>query len=165
VSTAGDPPPIRETRMGEHDDDNDDFDNSEESNLVRDLRKQLKAAKKEKDELAEKNKTFEAGQRKASVADVLKERGARPELAKFYTGEDASKEAVASWIEENAELFGITTDDDTEPEVVEAAGAIARATSNAPQTKIGSVADLIDRINSAKTPAEKDAAFKAAGLL
>jgi hypothetical protein len=151
--------------MSEYDEDIDDDGNADESTLLRDLRKQLKAAKKEKDERDAELARFRADQRKASVADVLKERGARPELAKFYTGEDSSKEAVASWIEENADLFGISRDgDEPDPAVAAAASAISRATAEAPQVKIGSIPDLFQRVANAKTRDELEAAYKAAGM-
>lgn len=148
--------------MGEHDDDDID-DNADESNLVRDLRKQLKAAKKANDDVAAEISQYRAQQRKASVADVLTERGAKPELAKFYTGEDTSKEAVAAWIDENKDLFGITTPDE-EPDDADEVRAISQAASNAPQKKIGSLQNGFDLIAKAKTPAELTAAYKAAGL-
>lgn len=151
--------------MSEYDEDIDNDGDVDESTLLRDLRKQLKAAKKEKDERDAELARYRADQRKASVADVLKERGARPELAKFYTGEDSSKEAVASWIEENADLFGISrAEDEPDPVVAAAASAISRATAEAPQVKVGSIPDHFQRIASAKTREEYEAALKAVGL-
>jgi hypothetical protein len=41
----------------------------------------------------------------APVADQLTAKGYNPGLAKFYTAEDASEDAVGKWIEENADLF------------------------------------------------------------
>jgi hypothetical protein len=131
----------------------DDFDadaegGSDDSNLVKDLRKQLKEAKKAREEadliIAEANKVA----RSKSVADSLTAKGVRPELAKFYTAEDASSDAVNAWVTENAELFGIDTDDGADEATREAADVIARASSNAPATKIGSPNDILHDLNT-----------------
>lgn len=148
--------------MGESD---DDFDaDGDESNLVRDLRKQLKALKKSNDEAAEKLSKFEKQERLSTVADLVKDAGADARFAKFYTGEDTSKEAVAAWVDENKELFGIATPAE-EPEYADDVRKISQAAANAPQHKIGSMQDHIDRIKKAKTPQELQDAYKAAGLI
>lgn len=120
----------------------DDFedDNSDDSNLVKNLRKQLAAAKKEAAEAAKIAQEFQAERRKATVADALAakagddpaERARLSKLAKFYTNEDASAEAVESWLSENAELFGIDTSS-ADDGALQQAAAINTATAQAPQ--------------------------------
>lgn len=96
-------------------DDDIDADSGDDTNLVRNLRKQLAQAKKEAVEAATIVAQFQTEKRKQTVAEVLQGKGAPAGIAKFYTGEDASKEAVESWLAENAELFGIDlTDSDEE---------------------------------------------------
>lgn len=144
-------------------DETDVFDDTDDggSNLVKDLRKQLEAAKKAEREARAKADEYEAAQRKASVAQLLEAKGARAGLAKFYTADDSSEEAVNAWITENAELLGISVDD-TDDETAAQAAAISRASASAPPTKIGSIQDHMSRIAGAKTYAEYEAAVAAA---
>jgi hypothetical protein len=97
--------------------DEDQFDNLQGNDLVSALRKQLKLAAKE-------NKTL----KDSSVADkqaladlttkvngqtlesVLKEKGAKPQLAKFMKDVEPTEEAVSAWLAENGELFGFNPD-------------------------------------------------------
>jgi len=139
--------------------DDDDLDNEGGSQLVKDLRKQLKQAKKDRDDLAAIAEQFKAEQRKAAVSEALKARGARPELAKFYTGDEASPEAVTAWLTENAELFGIpaeTTPEDAQRQA--AAERISSATATAPIQSLGTEQDLQYEIAHAKTREEWAAA-------
>lgn len=149
--------------MGENYDDDDlDVENDNDSNLVRDLRKQLKAAKKAQDETQARLAEFEAQARKASVADVLKSRGARPEIAKFYNGDDTSPEAVNAWLTENAELFGVDTSaDEIDDETASAVEAVDRVSAKAKPKTGGSLQELIERMKSA-SPEEFEALQKEA---
>lgn len=135
--------------MGEYDDDDLDVENNDDSNLVKDLRKQLRAAKKASEEKDARLAELESRERKASVADVLKSRGARPEIVKFYTGEDTSADAVNAWLTDNAELFGIdTSDDGIDDETADAVEKVERTSSKAkPQT--GGLQAIHDRIQNA----------------
>jgi len=142
--------------------DDDEFDGESGSSLVKDLRKQLKAAKKAADEAAAKAAQYEALERRKTVSDRLAAAGARPELAKFYTGEDSSPETVDAWIKENAELFGVADLGVVDADTAANAAAISRATAGAPQQKIGSREDIAERIRNAKTPEELRAAYAAA---
>jgi hypothetical protein len=140
--------------------DDDDLDNEGGSQLVKDLRKQLKQAKKDRDDLAAIADQFKAEQRKTAVSDALKARGARPELAKFYTGEEASPEAVTAWLTENADLFGIpseTTPEDAQRQA--AAERISNATATAPVQSLGTEQDLQYKLAHAKTREELNAVY------
>ncbi len=125
-----------------------DTEDGSDSNLVKDLRKQLKAAKTQSDEFAAVVAEFNKGKRATTVAAALTLKGARPELAKFYTAEDASDDAVGAWVLENAELFGIDTDSGVDAETAAAADAISRATGSAPATKIGSNDDILHALKT-----------------
>lgn len=141
--------------------DDDDLDNEGGSQLVKDLRKQLKQAKKDRDELAALADQFKAEQRKTAVSEALKARGARPELAKFYTGEEASPEAVTAWLTENADLFGIpaeTTPEETQRQ--QAAARISNATSSTPVQSLGTEQDLQYELAHAKTREELNAVYE-----
>lgn len=120
-----------------------DGDDGDGSKLVKDLRRQLKEANKRAAEadavVAEANKV----KRSQSVAEALRAKGVRPELAKFYTNEDASADAVGAWVTENAELFGIDTDSGADDETVAAADAVSRASASAPPQNPGSAESML----------------------
>jgi glutamyl/glutaminyl-tRNA synthetase len=134
-------------------DDDTDFDNEDGSQLVRDLRKQLKAIKKERDDLASVAEQFQTEQRKRSVSEALKAKGAE-KYAKFYTSEDSSPEAIDAWVSENADLFGIEIPSAEDDETATAAARISQATARAPQQTLGTPNDLMNEMLAANTPAE-----------
>lgn len=136
----------------EYDADGDEIvDGGKDSNLVKDLRKQLKDAKKASDEAALLIAEINREKRTKTVAETLAAKGARPELAKFYTGEDASPDTIAAWVDENAELFGIEIVSDEDAEDRRNAEIISRASANAPAVRIGSAEDQLHLTKSLST--------------
>lgn len=96
-------------------DDFDQFDGLQGNDLVGALRKQLKAAAKDNKTLreaqAEKDKALAdltAKVNGVTLESVLKEKGAKPQLAKFMKDVEPTEEAVSAWLAENGELFGYT---------------------------------------------------------
>lgn len=96
-------------------DDFDQFDGLQGNDLVGALRKQLKAAAKDNKTLkeaqaADKQALAELTQKVNGVTleSVLKEKGAKPQLAKFMKDVEPTEEAVSAWLSENGELFGYT---------------------------------------------------------
>lgn len=150
--------------MSDEFDDLDENDDDSGSNLIKDLRRQLKAQKKaNEDALAELSK-FRSEQRKANVASLLEKAGADPRYAKFYNSEDSSEEAVSAWIQSEAELLGVSRREEAEDDTADAVRAINNSVGNAPQRKVGSAADALSRAQSAKTPEELRAAMQMAGI-
>lgn len=81
-----------------------------DSDLVRDLRAQLKNKLAENKSLKSENDTFKASSRANSVADVLKESGLSPKLAKLIPPNvEATKEAIAKWVQDEdlGDVFNI----------------------------------------------------------
>jgi hypothetical protein len=94
--------------MAERDEYDDDFDNeSDNSPLVKDLRKQLRQAKKDLDSLTEQVKESQKSSRERNVRDVLEAKGVRPSIAKYIPDSVDSEDAILSWLESNADDFGI----------------------------------------------------------
>lgn len=85
--------------------DTEDYD-TEESNLVKDLRKQLKDAQQRAKSAEEELVGVKSQVRERSLADVLSSKGVNPKVAKFIPADVEGEEAVNSWLEENGELFG-----------------------------------------------------------
>lgn len=85
----------------------DDFEDEGGNNLLKDLRKQLKALQKERDEALEQAKSLSQQVKQRSIQEVLTSKGANPKLAKFLLADGVEDEAAAeSWLAENGELFG-----------------------------------------------------------
>ena len=96
--------------MSFYEDEEDDDRNGRNPlrETVNKLEKRLKELEKDlqtkDEELGKERKT----NRQRSVADVLKDKGANPALARYVLQdvEDPTPESVASWLTENGELFG-----------------------------------------------------------
>lgn len=91
-------------------------DNDNDSDLVRDLRKQLRDKTKAEKELVTRVQEYEKKSRTTSIADVLKSKGVNPKVAAFIpTDVDATEEAVSSWLTEYGDVFGVQPQAETPP--------------------------------------------------
>jgi hypothetical protein len=154
------------------------------NNLVHDLRKQLKALQRMNQAAQLRINELETGGASAQhavdvmsgsldgsaprpghaeVAEVLDQYGVDPRYARFYTSDDTSEEAVSEWIQSSGDLLGVA-EPEIDPGVADAVRSISNAADNAPQQKIGSMQNGFDLIVNAKTPAELQAAYRAAGI-
>lgn len=106
----------------------EDYDYENESEGIKQVRAALKAKEKENKELLEKLAGFESKVRTASLSDLLKAKGA-DKFAKFFPSDIEVDEAhVNTWVEENAELFGIKAPEaNADPNQIEAAKQLANA--------------------------------------
>lgn len=91
--------------MAEYDDNYDDYEGSNE-NLVKDLRKQLKQLSKEKSELSQELTNIKTSQREQKVSGILESKGVSAKVAKFIPEDLVDESDIASWLDENAEIFG-----------------------------------------------------------
>jgi len=97
-------------------DDEDDEDDTvqtpqfeSETDLVRKLRKALKAEQKRAKELESSLGDLSKAQRERVLKDVFASRGVNTKVMKFVPNDlDASEESITSWLEENADVFGYT---------------------------------------------------------
>lgn len=105
----------RDTQWDDEDEDDtlDTFQQFEsETDLVRKLRKDLKIAQKRNKELEQSYSEVSKAQRERIINDALASKGVNPKIAKFIPSDiDASQDAIISWIESNAEVFGIAQSD------------------------------------------------------
>ncbi len=108
-------------------DDDDDFDSGGNNNplrkVVKDLEKKLAAEQKARQEAEDKLSTVSKTVKQRTVADVLKDSGANPGLARYVLAdvEDPTPESVSQWLTENGELFGY------KPPAPEGSDAVAQA--------------------------------------
>lgn len=116
----------------DHDDD-DEFGGVEDSKLVKDLRRQLKEKSKREDELASQLKQLSDRDRSRTLTEALTAKGLSVKAAKFYPADaDLTDEAIASWITDNADVFGVKTTTDETPETDPVEGTPPASTQDTP---------------------------------
>lgn len=138
----------------------DDFD-VDTPDLVKDLRRQLKALSKEKAELASELSAIKVASRERSVADVLAAKGISEKVAKFIPADVEGGEALEAWLSENAEVFGFTagsaesgaqTSSTVNAEDIDAAKRLQSLSQASISPSVAQ--DLETRLKDAKSPAE-----------
>ena len=97
------------------DEEDDDLDNDfggGETDLLKKLRKAKRADEKRIKELTEQLETLSKVQRERTVKEVLEAKGVNAKAARLILKdiEDVNEESVNNWLEDNADLFGITID-------------------------------------------------------
>ena len=101
----------RDNYWDENEDEDDDvtvasFDS--DTDLVKKLRKALKVEQKRNKELESSLGELTKSQRERVLKDVFASRGVNPKVASFIPNDlDASEEAISSWLEQNADVFGV----------------------------------------------------------
>lgn len=102
----------------EWDEEDQQNEHAEETPLAKDLRKQLKAKDAEAKTMAEELSKLKAAERKRSLAEVLKSKGVNEKVAAFYPVDaETTAEAVAAWVTENSDVFGVAPAEPQEPAV------------------------------------------------
>ena len=95
--------------MGKSEWDDDLLNDGEgDSSLVQDLRRQLRAAKKDIEERDDKITSLSKVSRERSVESVLTSKGVRKGIAKFIPSDITDEADIEKWLEDNAEDLGIT---------------------------------------------------------
>jgi hypothetical protein len=101
------------------DDEDDDLDTIEEapmdgSDLLKKLRKAKRADEKRIKELTEQLEGFSKTQREAIVKSVLEKKGVNLKAARLVMKDldDISEESVSNWLDDNADLFGLTVNEE-----------------------------------------------------
>ena len=97
------------------DDEDDDLDTTDEapmdgSDLLKKLRKAKRADEKRIKELTEQLEGFSKAQREAIVKSTLEKKGVNLKAARLVMKDldDINEESVSNWLDDNAELFGLT---------------------------------------------------------
>lgn len=91
-------------------DEDDDFvpQSYDDSKLVRDFRKQLKAEQRRNKELQESIASLQKTQKERIIKDVFTSKGVNAKIANFVPADiEASEEAISGWIDAHADVFGI----------------------------------------------------------
>lgn len=103
-------------------DDEEDFDFEDEdvqkpatgNDLVKQLRKADRAKEKRIREMEAELQSLRAERRSQTVAQILETEGVSAKIAKFIPTDVTDSDAVKAWLDENADIFGITRGDQQE---------------------------------------------------
>ena len=102
------------------DDEDDDLDTIDEapmdgSDLLKKLRKAKRADEKRIKELTEQLEGFSKAQRESTVKSVLEKKGVNLKAARLVMKDldDINEESVSNWLDDNADLFGLTVNEDS----------------------------------------------------
>jgi hypothetical protein len=144
------------------DDDEDDLDTDTDvqmdgSDLLKKLRKAKRSDEKRIKELTEQLEGLSKSQRERVVKEVLEKKGVNPKAQRLILKdlEEISEESVNTWLDDNGDLFGLTTT----PEV-SAEQQLNRAALRQQDvvTQLGTspdrADDLLNRINNAASAEE-----------
>ena len=148
--------------------DDDDTDTMVSSNddLVKQLRKQLKAKDKETAELKNQFESLSKAQRERAIKDTLEARGVNGKVAKFIPQDlDPTEESLSKWLEDNADVFGFQVQD-KQPAVDPAQAAAYKKMNNAVDQGLtpDSTEDLMRKLLSANSKEELDEVIRNSGL-
>lgn len=146
--------------------DNDYSDNGtadETHEAPRGLRAQLEAVLAEKKTLEQEVANLKGAVRSRAVADILSAKGVPAKVANLIPSDVEGEEAVAKWLADWSDVFGIKTGEAQEDTNTQ--GAAIAATPEAAATQRlqdlgnsavtpGKLADLEARMKDAKTPQE-----------
>jgi hypothetical protein len=111
------------------DEDEDELDtdtitgNESGSDLLKKLRKAKRADEKRIKELTEQLEGFSKSQRERTVKEVLEQKGVNPKAVRLILKDldEVSEESVNNWLEDNGDLFGMTTQETPQSNVDRAA--------------------------------------------
>jgi hypothetical protein len=97
----------------EDDQDTNDF-SGDGSDLLKKLRKAKRSDEKRIKELTEQLETFSKSQRERTVKEVLEKKGVNAKAARLVLKDldDVTEESVSNWLDDNADLFGLTVASD-----------------------------------------------------
>lgn len=138
-----------------------DYDDDQGTDLVKDLRKQVKelsAALKERDEYLNE---FLSISREQEIGEALEEMGVNPKVAAFVPDEIEDMDDLEAWIGEYGEVFGVEAKDgegEGKPESVQAAELMSAVEEGGIDPDVGS--SLEAKIQAASTPEELQAILK-----
>jgi len=137
--------------------ENDEFDidnlgDDLGTDVVRQLRKAYKAKQKEIEQLRKQVEEFSTANRNSVIEGTLTANGLDARMSKFMPNEVVTTEDVNAWINENADILGISAGSPQESsEEVQAASRMADMTSHTPAASAG---DIMSRIEAAGSQEE-----------
>lgn len=150
----------------DYEDEDDDFTTESNNDLVKQLRKQLKAKEKEMAEFKSQFDNLSKAQRERAIKDVLESRGVNGKVAKFIPQDlDPTEESLSKWLEDNADVFGFQVED-KQPVVDPAQAAAYKKINNAVDQGLtpDSTDDIMRKLMSADSKEALDEIIRNSGL-
>ena len=149
--------------MATNDWDDDDFDLEDESpqqsdgsDLLKKLRKAKRADEKRIKELTEQLESLSKVQRERVVKEVLNQKGVNPKAARLILKDidDINEESVSHWLDDNADLFGLTQQKNTPEQQIDLAALRQQDIVTQGAITPDKAADSLMRINAAESAEE-----------
>ena len=153
--------------MSNYDYEDDEEFTTDSNDLVKQLRKQLKAKEKEMAEFKTQFDNLSKAQRERAVKDVLEARGVNGKVAKFIPQDlDPTEESLSKWLEDNADVFGFQVEDKSQPAVDPAQAAAYKKMNQAVDQGLtpDSADDIMRKLLSANSREELDEVIRNSGL-
>jgi len=153
--------------MSNYDYEDDEEFTTDSNDLVKQLRKQLKAKEKEMSEFKTQFDNLSKAQRERAVKDVLEARGVNGKVAKFIPQDlDPTEESLSKWLEDNADVFGFQVEDKQQPVVDPATANAYKKMNNAVDQGLtpDSSDDVMRKLLSANSREELDEIIRNSGL-
>ena len=155
--------------MSNYDYEDDDFDTDSSGNdLVKQLRKQLKAKEKELSEKDSALNNLSKTQRERAIKDALASRGVNSKIAAFIPQDiDPTEESVSKWLEDYADVFGIETNQtQATPNVNPADAAAYKRMTNTVETGVSPEHNdnIMQKLMNANSREELDDVIRLSGL-
>lgn len=140
----------------EYDDEDDDFE-TESTDVVKQLRKVNRTLEKRLKDLEAEANSLKTQTRQRTVKDVLTAKNVNPKIAAFIPQDIEGEEAIATWLNEYGDVFGLKQEQDAAPESPEvtAQKRIASTINSAQAPQIDE--DALAKILSAEGPAALNA--------
>jgi hypothetical protein len=155
--------------MSNYDYEDDDFTFEDSGNdLVKQLRKQLKAKEKELSEKESALTNLSKAQRERAIKDTLASRGVNGKIAAFIPQDiDPTEESVSKWLEDYADVFGIEINQtQATPNVNPADAAAYKRMTNTVETGVSPEHNdnIMQKLMNANTREELDDVIRLSGL-
>jgi hypothetical protein len=155
--------------MSNYDYEDDDFDTDSSGNdLVKQLRKQLKAKEKELSEKDSALNNLSKTQRERAIKDALASRGVNSKIAAFIPQDiDPTEESVSKWLEDYADVFGYESNQtQATPNVNPADAAAYKRMTNTVETGVSPEHNdnIMQKLMNANSREELDDVIRLSGL-
>ena len=155
--------------MSNYDYEDDDFDTDSSGNdLVKQLRKQLKAKEKELSEKDSALNNLSKTQRERAIKDALASRGVNSKIAAFIPQDiDPTEESVSKWLEDYADVFGYESNQtQATPNVNPADAAAYKRMTNTVETGVSPEHNdnIMQKLMNANSREELDEVIRLSGL-
>jgi len=155
--------------MSNYDYEDDDFDTDSSGNdLVKQLRKQLKAKEKELSEKESALNNLSKTQRERAIKDALASRGVNSKIAAFIPQDiDPTEESVSKWLEDYADVFGYESNQtQATPNVNPADAAAYKRMTNTVETGVSPEHNdnIMQKLMNANSREELDDVIRMSGL-